>query len=316
MGAIKNLSLILLTLPGCVSTFEGSNVELDLAKTFPAQASAYGPASPGQFEPNSHFALYALDDFTDGTKTGQRLFELQRFEIHPVVDVASPCFIDVGPHVPYPGLHVTEFAHQVAIDTGISDVTNPPPTATREQQILMATAIQREANIVALGAPVGGLKVITTASEKSYPAVAADCNGPDDQIPPPTCVEPAANARRLKLCQAAWANDPDYFEGTDRTLSVGLDGVTYGPLDGINPINLAPIGGAGFFIDEAVAGSSAYAIYHQVDGAPPPGDLILYGEPVKVTRGVLHVHLKSVSNPSLAGDIAIFANIGEDDVHF
>ncbi len=315
MGAIKTLGLLILTLPGCIKTFEGSNVEIDLVNAFPAQASAYGTARPGQFEPNSHFSLYAVKNFDDGTKSGQSLFELQRFEIHTVVDLDSPCFIDVGEHVPHPGLHVTQFAKQIAIDTGIADVTNPPPGATEQQKIDMATALRREENIITL-AGVTGVKMLTTASETSYPKVAANCNGSDAEIPPPSCTDDASNARRLKLCQAAWKADPNYYEGTDRVLAVGLNGVTYGPVDGLNPINLSPVGGAGFFIDEGVAGSSAYAIYQLVDGAAGPGKQILYGEPVETTRGVLHVHMTSSSGSGLSADVAIFANIGNDDVHF
>ncbi|MCX5748581.1 MAG: hypothetical protein NT062_39535 [Proteobacteria bacterium] len=287
-------------------------MQLDLASGIAAQASAFGTALPGQRDPHSHYTIYAIDEDVD--LPGARLFALQRFEIHPVVDLASPCFIDAGPHVPYPGLHVSQYANAVAAATGITDIANPPASASEADQIAMATALQRMANVAALGAETG-VRVVSSASTSDYPAVAPDCTGPDDQIPPPSCTLPDANARRLRLCQAAWAADPTYFEGSDRVLVEPLGGIAYGMVDGQNPVNQAPVGGAQFFVDEALRGIDAFAIYAELDAAADPGELVLFGRPTQPTRGVVHVHLTSVTS-GLTAELAIFANLDEDEVTF
>ena len=283
----------------CVDGFRGANVQLDLSPVTPLQ-----PA-------NSHFSIVGIQQGAGG----DRLFELARFEIHRIVDPDSPCFIDAGDQVPHPGLHVTSYATKIAEDTGIADIANPPASTTEPQRQLMATALQRMINVAALASDAG-IKVVTSASTSSYPAVATNCTGPADQIPPATCTDDGSNRRRLALCQAAWRADPSLFEGTDRVLTAPLNGVTHGTVDGLNPINMAPVGGAQFFVDEALDNIDAYAIYQQVDGAEDPGTQVLFGLPRMPTRGVSRVHLVSPTDPAFTAEMAIFADLGGDDIHF
>jgi hypothetical protein len=296
---------------GCVDGAQGANVQIDLSPGTPAQADLGGPITPADLPAGTHFTLYAIQQ----DPVQDRLFEIQRFEVHHLVDPTSPCFIDATDHVPHLGLHVTQYAKQIAEDTGIADVANPPPGATDAQKILAATAQQRMANIAAL-ASAAGIKVVTSASQAAYPPMAAACGGPANQIPPPTCTDPASNALRLQLCRAAWKADPKLFEGTDRVLTSPLGGETHGMVDGLNPINMAPVGGAQFFVDNALENIDAYAIYTQADGMDTPGTQLLFGRPTKPTRGVLHVHLVSPSNSLLTAEMAVFADLGNDDVHF
>lgn len=294
---------------GCVDGFRGSNIQIDLSSATPAQASQYSARQDDQLPANVHFTLYGIQTGTDR----ERLFALENFEIHPIVDVSSPCFIDVGKHVRFPGLHVSQYLKMVSEDVGIPDYRNPPATATEQQKIDSATAAQRMNNIALLGADTG-IKAVTSASVRQYPAVDADCNG--SGLPPPTCTDAAANARRLAKCQEAWDSDPSLWEGTDRVLVAPLAGTTYGLVDGSNPINLAPIGGAQFFVDEAVGTMDAFALYYQDDDKDGPGTLLLYGTPTQPTRGVSKVKMTSATNPLLTATLAIFADLGEDDVHF
>lgn len=283
---------------GCVNNLEGSNVQFDFS---PATAVT---------APGAHLTLYA---FQDDPMVG-RLFQLETFEIHKIADLTSPCFIDVGDHVPHPGLHVSQYATVIGQDEGIPDVTNPPANATQQQKIIAATAVQRQAN-VALLSGTNGIKAVTSASTSMYGAVAADCSDPSG-IPPPQCTDEVSNQRRLAACQAAWKADPDYYEGTDRVLTAPLNGVAHGNVDGLNPINLSPVGGAQFFIDEVLNGFDGYALYSQMDGATGPGDLVLFGTPTMPTRGVLHVHMTNTAVPALFADLAIFSDIGQDDNSF
>jgi len=278
----------------------------------PVQAHVNAAVMAGELPANSHFSLYGIQQ----SAGEDHLFELERFEVHRLVDLTSPCFIDVGEHVPHPGLHVSMYASKIAEDTGIADIANPPPTATEQQKIELATALQRmkDVQLIASGPPIP-INVVTSASTSVYPPVAADCNGPADQLPPPTCMDDASNQRRLALCQVAW-KDPNLFEGTDRVLTAPLGGITHGMVDGVNPINMAPVGGAQFFVDEALDNIDAFAVYTQADGVDTPGTQLLFGRPTMPTRGVLHVHLVSPINPALTAEMAVFVDLGQDDVHF
>ena len=296
---------------GCVDGFAGSNVQIELSPATPAQASPGTTPRADQLPANAHYKLFAIQDGGDR----QFLFEVQRFEVHTIVDVASPCFIDVGAHVPHQGLHVSEFARRIALDTGIPDFRNPPPEATEQQRIDAATAAQRMLNIASLAGD-NGIKVVSSASESTYPGVAADCDGAEELIPPPRCSDDASNARRLERCQVAWAADPSLWEGTDRVLTAPLAGTTFGFVDGMNPVNLAPVGGAQFFVEEDLTSMDAFALYWQLDGETAPGDLVLYGTPTRPTRGVTRVHMTSPSSPLFTADLAIFNDLGDDEVHF
>jgi len=263
---------------GCVDGFRGSNVQIDLSPGTPVQAHVVGTPAMGELPANSHFTIYAIQQ--DAMQ--DRLFEIARFELHRIVDTTSPCFIDVGEHVPHQGLHVSQYATKIGEDTGIADYRNPPSTATEEQKTLMGTAVQRMANVQALGGPAG-IKVVTSASTATYPTVSTGCTGPQDQIPAPTCTDDASNQLRLRLCQAAWQADAKLFEGTDRVLTAPLNGVTHGTAVGLNPINMAPVGGAQFFVDNALENIDAYAIYVQADGVDGPGMQFFFGRPTMVT---------------------------------
>lgn len=309
-------------LGGCVDGFKGSNVQLDLSPGTPVQAPAGATPRPGELPASSHFTLYAFDEGMDaqGNPIG-RLYAVQDFEVHRIVDLSSPCYIDVGEHVPHPGLHVSQYAKVIAADTGYSydpttgiDLGNPPPGVTAAQTTEAATAQQRMIDIAALAGDMG-IKVVTSASAGSYPPVGNGCSDPSG-IPPPTCTDKASNQRRLAMCQAAWKADPDYFEGTDRVLTAPLNGVTHGFVDGTNPVNLAPVGGAQFFVDEHLDSFTGFAIYSQMDGASGPGTLLLFGTPTSPTRGVIHVHMTNPTDPTLVADVAIFANLDEDSTSF
>jgi hypothetical protein len=306
----QGVVVVAAALAGCVDGFRGSNIQVDLPSSMPRQASYGSQATPDQIPGGAYFALWGIADGANG----QSLFELQRFEIHPIVDAASPCFIDVGEHVPYPGIHVSQFGARVAADTGITDLSMPGD-ATEQEQIDAATAQQRMGNVAALGGPTG-IKVVTSATTSVYPDVAPDCNRVDGMIPPPTCADRDSNAQRLALCTAAWNADEALWEGTDRILTSPLNGTTYGMVVGRNPVNSAPIGGAQWFVDEDVSSLDAYAIYWQLDGVEGPGNLLLYGTPAITTRGVLHVELESPVNPSFNADLVIFPDLDDDSTHF
>lgn len=313
-----------MTMPGCVQGFQGANIELDLSPATPIQAAPMTMPAPGEVPAPTHFTLYAIQE----DPMQDRLFEVTRFEVHHIVDKNSPCFIDVGEHVPHPGLHVASYLKKIEEDTGIADPANPPATATELQKELVATAQQRMDNIdrltlkIDLMTATGGPLAVTSASPATYPMMAGDCNGPPDQIPPPQCMDDASNQRRLELCQAAWKDHPSLWEGTDRVLTAPLNGETHGMvLLRMTPITGAPVGGAQFFVDNALDDVDAFAIYLQPDtpdgvDVPGTGTQLYFGRPTMPTRGVLHVHMVSPINPLVTAELAVFADLGQDDVHF
>ncbi len=296
---------------GCVDGFQGSNLEFDFSPGMPVLASVGATPGTDELPSSTHFTLYATQE---GSDSGS-MFAVTTFEIHRIVDLTSPCFIDVGDHVPYPGIHVSQYAARVAMDTGVPDPTNPPAGATAANIELAATAYQRMANIQLLVGP-NGIRAVTSASAGNYPALGADCTDTTG-IPPPDCMDSDSNARRLAACQAYWASDPNYYEGTDRVLTSPLNGVDHGMVDGENPINLSPVGGAGFFIESNLVGFGGYAIYAQPDSQTTPGgNLLLFGTPTMPTRGVTHVDLATPGTGLITAEMAIFSNLGDDNVQF
>lgn len=271
------------------------------------------PLSPD----GTHYSIYAFED----DPMNGRIFQLDQFEVHDIVTMSSPCFIDVGEHVPHAGLHVSQYAKVIGMDVGIPDITNPPANATEADKVTAATAVQRETNAELIGGLVSGflpIKAVTSVSTAVYPAVGTDCSDANG-IPPPDCTDDVSNKRRLTLCQAFWAANPNYYEGTDRILTSPLNGIAHGNVDGVNPVNMAPVGGAQFFIDEVLDGFDGFAIYQQMDGAAAnaPGTQILVGgKGTMETRGVTRVHMTDPTNPNLFADLAIFSDLGEDNVSF
>lgn len=299
---------IAVALAGCIDGFHGSNVQFDFSPATPSQASVGMMPGADELPDNIHFTFYAIEN----TSTSSSMFAVQRFEIHKIVDLNSPCYIDVGPHVPFPGLHVSQYANMVQMQTGIPDLSNPPASATEAQKEEAATAVTRMQYIAALGGDMG-IKVVSSASLATYPDVAIDCVSPG--IPPPQCVTDQENKTRLSMCQAFWKANPDYFEGTDRVLTQPLNGTTHGFVDGMNPVSFSPVGGAQFFVNVDLGGITDYALYYQTDDQSDPGTLYLYGTATDPTRGVVHVHMTSPTS-TVHADVAIFINLDQDETNF
>jgi len=274
----------------------------------PSQASVGVTPGPDELPDNIHFTFYAVEN----DATSSKLFAVQQLEIHKIVDLSSPCFIDVGEHVPFPGLHVSQYANMISMQTGIADLSNPPASATEAQKEAAATAVTRMQYVAALGSDMG-IKVVSGASAANYPDVAIDCVSPG--IPPAMCVTDQENKTRLEMCQAFWKANPEYFEGTDRVLTQPLNGTTHGFVDGVNPVSFSPVGGAQFFVNTDLGGITEYALYYQTDGQPDPGTLYMYGTATEPTRGVMHVHMTSPAS-TVHADVAIFTNVDQDDTNF
>lgn len=311
---------------GCVDGFKGSNVQIDFSQKVGDPGPLLAPA-------DTFYTLYAVDrvfDPTSGALTAEYLFGVHDFELRDAIDTDSPCAIDIEGS-PYPGLHITSFTEKEKEQTGISDPRLPGQDPRSVQRVL--TAEQRETNATALQA----VDAVASTSLASYPGVAPGCvedmPGVDPAlIPPKNCIGDASNTRRLELCNAFWTANPLYYEGNDKTLTAPLNGELYGFVQGQNPLNGATLGGSQIFVDE-VLDFDAYAINwqfkdHNGDGMPdypasfptesrtPTGVPFVSGEPEVRTRGVVNVAMRSLADPSISANMAIFADIGNDPIQF
>jgi hypothetical protein len=307
------------TLTGCVESFGGSALQLDFSMPTPV------PGSPSPLAPpaGTYFTFYALDhEYSDedpDTIILTRFYEVQRFEIQPVVRAASPCFIE-DEDSRYPGLHVTQYAAKERERTGITEPLDPPDGVTEADITDVLTADVRMQNLVDLENQV---KAVVSYSGLVLPAPSADCVADGispDAIPAVTCTDEADNAQRFRVCEQLWAEDPEYYEGSDKVFTLPLNGRFYGTVAGMNPINQGFLGGSSMFVDENIAGYDAYAINWQYeDEAMQTSDIgttFMVGTPELRTRGVINAHLAHPDSASTFCEVAVFADLGEDDVNF
>ena len=335
----------------CIDAYDGSNVQLDLARGVQVNPRGAEVPEPDQPPANTHYVLYAADAVyrlnADGTPildaSGQPLidrtylFNVKEFTIRPAIDTASPCLIDLE-DTPFPGIHVTQFAQAVRASTGIADPFNANCGANDTECKNKVTDVlnaDRRMNNLALFQ--GALKAVTSFANFRYPAIGTACVGMAGAdpllIPPITCTDLASNAQRLSLCRALWAANPGWYEGSDKVFTLPLSGEFYGMVDGLNPANGGFVGGSSFFVDDNLVDLDAYLVNWQYDdldhdGQPdypaslpadqrsPTGFTYMQGEPRSVARGVVTVPLAHPTNPRITARLAIFPNLGHDDVHF
>jgi hypothetical protein len=150
----------------CVEPFRGSNIQIDFSSATHVAGTPGGSLLPNQPPAGTYYTLYGADQVraADGTVSQVFLFEIQRFEVRPLVDINSPCYIDRA-GTPYPGIHATQFFAKTAADAGIADPLAPPAGADPEVVSRVLTAQARAQRIAALTT----YKVVTSASDARYP---------------------------------------------------------------------------------------------------------------------------------------------------
>lgn len=335
---------------GCVDTFDGVDIQATFDPGVLGAAESAGAAQPGQPPPDTHLTLYAIDLVyqrdgdgevvvdEEGEPVVERSFAygLVDFEIKSVIDLDDPCFIELDSLEAgiVPGLHVTRLADKLRDRSGIDDPLDPPDGADEGDIIDILTADQR---MSFLGAIQSDLRAVVAPSTARAPEADTGCAGDGDTspdlVPPPGCIDDASNERRLALCQEFWADNPDYYAGSDRAYADPLNGTFYGLVDGTNPKNQSQLGGVEFLLDVDWTDFEAIAINWQYDdrdgdGEPDyPDDLpaeersvlgyhYLQGPGSVVKRGVISYSLRNRTIPSISGEISVLNGLGEDDVHF
>ena len=334
MGVSKAFSSCALALlaAGCVESFPGANVQIDFSGATPTPARR--GATPVGVQPpaDTYFSLYAsketLDDSGVVIRTDQ--FEVERFEIRPVIDLSSPCFIDLEDSR-YPGIHATRFYERLLNEVGIGENGNPamPPAGIDRNDLIDAlTAQVRDTNLPRLQ---GAVKTVASASltfDYQNVMTGMECtNLVEGMIPPPNCDSDEANRIRLAECRRQWDTDPLFYEGSDKVFSLPLNGAFYGVVEGMNPINGGLLGGSALFVDESLVDADTFSIRWQYkdlnkDGAPDNtsggmiGVLFMEGRPEVRTRGVKNARLINEVQPGIAAEMVIFPDLARDDVAF
>lgn len=330
----------------CVEPFGGSNVQITFSASVP------GPAPPGIDPPfgtppaDTYLTLYGVryvyerdpggaivvDENNEPVIADSYVFRIYDFEIRPLVDLDSPCFIEVD-NTRFPGLHVTKLSAKIREATGVADPLQPPPDAAASAITDVLNADRRVGNLRDLQNQV---KAVTSASNARRPEAGTTCvedGGAADQIPPIDCMGDASNQVRLSMCRQFWRQNPSYYEGNDKIFMLPLGGSWYGAVEGLNPINNSAIGGAGFFVPAALTNLDSLLINWQFkdangDGEPdyPPayqdrdksdiGYLFMQGSPRRQARGVLHVPMVHPDVPAINAEAVIFRDLDRDDVNF
>ncbi len=326
VAALGACGLAVSALAGCVDSFGGSNVQMDFSEGTPLPARVGQTPTGAQPPADTYMVFYAIDNVYDETLdppviVQSYVYEIQRFELRPVIDTSTPCLIDLpGQSAPnFPGLHVTMIEEKVKEVTGIDDPFDPPNDAREDEVTDVLTARVRFENLSRLQSVV---KAVTSYSTFRYPAPLADgeCNFTGDQIPGRDCMDDASNAQRLRVCQQLWDENPEFYEGSDKVFNLPLNGQFYGAVEGSNPVNSGFVGGSQIFVDEVLAGFDAFAVNwkykDEAMNTSPVGESFMIGEPEERVRGVIHVRMTSPFDATIFAETAIFSGLGDDDVHF
>jgi hypothetical protein len=336
MGArFVPLCALIIGSSACVDAFSGSDVQIDFAQGFPHAVLPGETRAPEQPAANTYYILWASTQSVDSTGTPQAtyLFDVVHFEIKRLIDLSSPCFIELESSR-FPGLHVTQYANKLSQQTGITDPINPPAGASPGDITDVLDAQIRMSHLLPLQNQV---EIMTDVSNARYGAVETTCvednPGADPaKFPPSKCIGETSNKNRLAMCRAFWSAHPEYYEGNDKTFTAPLNGKVHGMVEGLNPIDSGFLGGTELFVD-SVLEAQGYLVtwqYKDLDGdgmpdfpnpAPPPdeqqiGHRLLEGTPVHKARGVTNVSLFDRNNLSISAEMAIFPNLADDGTHF
>lgn len=291
----------------CVESFSGSWMEFELGVGVHVPEGDF----PGNGQPPSgtHYEFWVV--------TGNNAFKMAEFQVVPVIDPAFPCFIE-DEETRYPGLHSTMILDRVKADSNLAN----PSTAELGR---LADAQVREEN---QGKVEAGLKAVVVYDSGVDPATLTALAA---SVPAKEMIDDAANAQRRKICQDFYGAHPNFYVGNDRVYSLPLNGVFLGLVKGTNPINAAPVGGAGMASPVSLASFDELWVNWQFNDLNDPrienfmgrgygksatGYHYLRGRPQKRTRDIINVPLTNAQFPSITAEVAIYPAIQDDDVHF
>lgn len=317
-----------------------------------------GQSFPTQPPPNTHYELHWVQRGTTEDGDPSRLtFKALDFEIVPIVDLFDPCLIDDRP-TDYPGIHVASIAARLADDLGFGSPTDP---ATRgpddpiwdelsdDERAAIFDANRRISRQQALTARV----LAVTSHDPISPAIdigvdttcANDPASDPGLIPPqfdamgnPVCFDDESNQRRLELCTEYFDDNPTYYAGNDRVLTLPVAGDFFGTVYSLDPRFASGVGrflGANVTVDADMDQVVSLLVKWQFDdddgdgepdppdGFTAPDDGVVYlagdaDESSLQSRGAIIVQMENptAADPFLTARASIQNNLNEDEITF
>ncbi|MBI4508814.1 MAG: hypothetical protein HY698_04205 [Deltaproteobacteria bacterium] len=330
----------------CIEPFDGSKIELLIQQgarlpkegtspgcptgtTHEADPPNYCQPPKGQPPARTHYEMYVVrDNFA---------FHLVNFEIVPSLRVEDPCFVeDEEARIPFTrnssaaGLHSSKWYDKL-LEIYTSDKDGEKgATVTDNEAGALADARRRTENLKKLQDNVQAIVATpyVRGGQSGDPRVELAKLVADKVIPAASLTDEASNKERLEQCRAFFKKYPLYYVGTDRLISLPINGIYYGVVDGTDPRNSGFIGGASVDVDVKMPEFDLLMITWQWNdpndkrqeayGKPlENGHYYMAGAPLRRTRGVINVPMANYLFPNdISGEAAIFTELDEDSVHF
>jgi hypothetical protein len=294
--------LLVMAAASCVEPFRGSKIELYLRPG----VQVPGDDDPGFGKPPSdtHYELYVVKD--------NATFKLSEFDIRPALSTSEKCFIE-DETTRFPGLHSTKVAEKllaVAMEDGTVSDKEAGEVASARARVGAMSGLQSTLKVLAFHE-----KGLTNAAAAE---LAAD-------VPDPSLIDDLTNTDRLAKCRAIFAGHPGYYVGTDKVLTIPVNGTYLGIVEGRDPRNNSFLGGAALDVPEALPDFQVLRINWQFNDLDDPrqpnpasatGYHYMSGTPFVRTRGVINVSMRHQDFAQIAGEAAIYTGLDDDTVHF
>jgi len=287
----------------CIESYNGSKIEILLH----GGVQLPGDSAPGFGRPPSdtHFEIYAVKD--------NATFHLSDFDLRPVIRRADPCFIEEE-DARFPGLHSTQIVEK------LKEAAQADGTVSALEAGDIAVAKERVADMQALEL---SLKVLVFhepgLTDAQVAALITD-------IPSADRIDDASNAERLSKCRAAFKGHPGYYVGTDKILTIPINGTYLGMVEAMDPRNSGLLGGGQIDVGVNLAGVDALRINWNFNNPDDPrkaayspskiGWHYMAGPALRRVRGVVNVALVNEDFGMITGEASIYTELEDDDVHF
>jgi hypothetical protein len=265
-----------------------------------------GTPEAGSPPSDTHYEIYIVKD--------ESTFKIAELDILPVIRRADPCFIEEEGSQ-FAGLHSTRIVDKMR-EAALADGTVSDIEAGD-----IATAKVRAGNMLSLES---ALKVMAMHEPGLTDAEIA---GRLASVPSPDLIDDATNAERLAACQQIWKDHPGYYVGTDKILTIPLNGAYIGLVEGMDPRSGSLLGGGAINVDSSFPGFDAVRVNWQFNAADDPrrasypasdiGWHYMSGPAVQRVRGVYNITVVNQDfGRRISGEISIYTDLGRDDVHF
>ncbi len=302
---VVRLGVIALLAAGaaCIENYNGSKIELFLH----GGVHVPGDDPPGFGRPPSdtHYELYVVKD--------DAAFKVAEFDIGPAIRRGDPCFIEMEDAL-FPGLHSTMIVEKLK-EAATADGTVTPIEAGD-----IAVAKIRVAN---MGALENALKVLSVHEPGLTARIVAEKTA---AIPAPALIDDASNAQRLAACNAFFAEHPGYYVGTDKILTIPINGTYIGLVEAQDPRNNGLLGGGQIDVPASFPDFDAMRINWNFNDPDDPrraalspstiGWHYMSGKAVRRVRQVINVTLVNQDFGQITGEVSVYTQLADDDVHF